>query len=333
MTIDVHTHYIPKSVLAMLRARDKPPFVDHADGRDWFHLPVGEVVLTPDYMDMADRIRFMDEVGVDAQLLSFAGLFGADSLPVAEALPILQAFNDHAAELCKTHPDRLGALAGIPFADMDAARAEYRRARIDLGLIGVVLPINYFLSREFAEQMRPVFDVVKELGGYVFLHPGPRPDQRPDLAAGAPPAYGDNLMHRNTLDVQSRVGHAMLTLLMTDFLDDYADVPIHVANLGGTLPAVVERLDNLSMERTPDAPLPSTQLRKVHIDCSSFGPHTLELAAHFFGADLILLGTDCPIFRTDRSLAAIEAADLTAAEKDGVRHGNAARLLADLWPL
>ena len=148
-----------------------------------------------------------------------------------------------------------------------------------------------------------------------------RPDQRPDLAAGAPPAYGDNLMHRNTLDVQSRVGHAMLTLLMTDFLDDYADVPIHVANLGGTLPAVVERLDNLSMERTPDAPLPSTQLRKVHIDCSSFGPHTLELAAHFFGADLILLGTDCPIFRTDRSLAAIEAADLTAAEKDGVRHG------------
>lgn len=333
MTIDVHTHYMPETVVDMLRTRTKAPWVDKDDdGSDVFHMPVGHLALPSDYTDMEQRLAFMDEVGVDAQLLSYAGLFGADSLPVNEALPILQAFNDHAAELMKANPKRFGCVAGLPFADMDAAVEEYRRGR-DIGLLGAVLPMNYFLDRKIVEEMRPIFEVAKETGGYLFLHPGPRPDQRPDLADGAPPAYGDNLMYRNSLDVQSRVGHSMVTLLMTDFLDGYEDVPIHVANLGGTLPGIVERFDNLSMTRDPNAPLPSTLLRKVHIDCSSLGRRSLEMAVHFFGADLIMLGTDCPIFSTERSLTAIETADISDADKHAIRHGNAARLLKDLMPL
>lgn len=334
MTIDVHTHFMPESVVEMLRARTKPPFVDtDVDGVDWFHLPVNKLRLTSDYIDMDARLAFMDEVGVDAQLLSFAGLFGADSLPTEEAMPIVQAFNDQAAQLMQAHPKRFGCLADLPFADMDAAVVEYRRARNELGLLGAILPINYFLSREVAEQIRPVFEVVKEIGGYLFIHPGPRPDQRPDLADGAPPPYGDSSMHRSSLDVQSRVGHAMVTLLMTDFLDDYPDVAVHVANLGGTLPGTIERMDHMSEQRLPDAPKPSSHLRKLHIDCSSLGPRSLEMAVHFFGAELIMLGTDCPIFRTDRSLAAIEAADITEDEKQAIRHDNAANLLGELWQL
>ena len=55
MTIDVHTHYLPEDVVEILRARDKPPFVDQTEGRQWLHMPVGQVVMTPDYTDMADR--------------------------------------------------------------------------------------------------------------------------------------------------------------------------------------------------------------------------------------------------------------------------------------
>ncbi|MDA0240401.1 MAG: amidohydrolase family protein [Proteobacteria bacterium] len=334
MTIDVHTHYMPETVVEMLRSRNKAPFVDKdSDGNDVFHMPVGHLALPSDYTDMDGRLAFMDEAGVDAQLLSYAGLFGADSLPVDEALPILQTFNDHAAGLMKAHPKRFGCVAGLPFADMDAAVEEYRRARNDLGLLGAVLPMNYFLDRKIAEEMRPIFEVAKEIGGYLFLHPGPRPDQRPDLADGAPPAYGDNLMYRNSLDVQSRVGHSMVTLLMTDFLGGYADVPIHVANLGGTLPGIIERFDNLSLTRAPDDPLPSTLLRNVHIDCSSLGRRSIEMAVHFFGAELIMFGTDCPIFSTERSLTAIATADISETEKQAIRHDNAARLLKGLWAL
>lgn len=333
MTIDVHTHYFPEAVLEMVENRTKPPRIERRDdGSKLFYLPVGSFAFTDDYVDMKARLTFMDEVGVDAQLLSFAGLFGADSLPVAEAQPILRAFNDHVATLQGDHPSRLGGLAALPFDDMATAVSEYRCARTELGLRGAVLPINYFLDLATAEKIRPVLEIADELGGHLFLHPGPRPDQRPDLADGAPPPYGDNLMHRNSLDVQSRVGHAMMTLSMTDILSGFSGFTLHVANLGGTLPPVLERMDHMRDQRAPDAPLPTTLARGLYVDCSSLSSKTLELTAHFLGADRIMLGTDCPIFETERTLAGIDNSSLSDADKKAIRHGNAAQLLADVWP-
>ena len=105
-----------------------------------------------------------------------------------------------------------------------------------------------------------------------------------------------------------------------------------VANLGGTLPDVIERIDHLSVTRTPDAPLPSSRARRVHVDCSSLGPRAIEIAAAVFGADHIVFGTDCPIFRTDWTFQAISRAQISETEKEGIRTANAARLLSPLWP-
>ena len=229
-------------------------------GGERLHLPVNVLALTEDYIDMDARLAFMDRMGVDAQLLSLAGLFGADSLPVEEAQPICETFNNEAAALQRSHPERFACLAALPFADMDAALAEYRRGR-ELGLVGAVLPMNFFDSLEQAERLRPLFDLAEALGGHLFLHPGPRPDQRPDLKAGTPAPFSDNGVYRSSLEVQNKVGQAMVTLLMTDFLDGYGNLTVHVANLAGTLPAIVERLDHIVITRDPDAPLPSSMMR------------------------------------------------------------------------
>jgi predicted TIM-barrel fold metal-dependent hydrolase len=49
-----------------------------------------------------------------------------------------------------------------------------------------------------------------------------------------------------------------------------------------------------------------------------------------FGADRVVLGTDCPIFDTDRTLAGIQKSRLSAADQALVMFGNAAGLLARL---
>ena len=54
------------------------------------------------------------------------------------------------------------------------------------------------------------------------------------------------MAERLALTVQHNVGHCAVTLLFSDFLTNYPDVSIHVANLGGTLPMVIERMDNVS---------------------------------------------------------------------------------------
>lgn len=328
MTIDVHTHFIPEPLADALRQRTTPPWIERLDdGSERIHMPIGALALNDDYWDMDRRRDFMDAHGIATQVLSFPGLFGLDSLPAEECGPLLTMFNDAASELTRAHPDRFLGLAALPFADMDAAVAEYRRGRAELGLGGAILPNNAFASRAHAEELRPLFDVAEELGGHLFIHPGRRPDEVPPGNVSGTSPFADSFIARQALGVQNNVAHCMVTLLFTDFLDPYEKLTLHVANLGGTLPMVIERMDHVATTRTPNEPLPSERARRVHVDISSLGPKSIRIAADVYGADRLLFGTDCPIFSTQWSQDAVANSGLSAAEQEGVLSKNAEALL------
>lgn len=330
MTIDLHTHYVSPALADALRKRSVPPRIETlADGTERFHLPVGFLQFGPEYIDMDARIAFMDGLGIRKQMLSFPGLFGVDSLTIGEAEPLLLPFNDDLAGLCRRWPDRFVGLAALPFADMERAVAEYIRARTELGLIGAILPNNGFLSIAEAQKFKPVFAAAQKYGGHLFIHPGRRPDQVPADPGKAPPfPFPDTVLHRQALSVQHDVANCMATLLFSDILDAYPDVSVHVANLGGTLPMVVERMDHVIRLRTDNGPLPSSRLRRVHVDCSSLGPRSIEIAVAMYGADRIVFGTDCPIFRTDWSLEAVRTAKISELAREQILYRNAEALMA-----
>lgn len=329
MSIDMHTHFVPVQMAAALRKRTEPPWIETlSDGTERIHLPIGALAFGVDYSDMDARIDFMDARQVDRQLLSFPGLFGLDSLPAADSGQLLSAFNDEVAGLCQAHPDRFSGLAALPFADIDQAVAELRRGCRDLGLVGAILPNNAFLNIAEAEKLRPVFDAGNDLGVHFFIHPGRRPDQVPPPGTVAASPFADLAFARQALDVQANVAHATATLLFSDFLDDYSNVTVHMANLGGTLPMVIERMQHVAETRGIDGDMPMSRTRRLYVDCSSLGARALELAVSIFGADRIVMGTDCPIFSTDWTLAAIRDARIEDAERQAILHGNAERLLA-----
>jgi len=326
--IDLHAHYVPAALADAFRARRDPPWIERAaDGAELLHLPIGRLAFGSDFVDMAARIAFMRRTGIDRQLLSFPGLFGLDSLPVADCLPLLAAFNDDAAQLCARHAERFAALAAVPLADMDAAVREYRRARA-LGLCGVILPVNGFVSVAEAQRYRPLLDAVARSGGHVFIHPGRRPDEVPSPGSPEPEyPFPDNVLARQALSVQDRVAAAMVTLLFSDVLDPWPSLTVQVANLGGTLPMVLERIDHAVALRDPQAILPSSRTRRVHVDCASLGPRAIEIAVATFGADRIVFGTDCPIFSTERTLAAVRAARISDSDRRALLDDNANALL------
>tara|TARA_B100000214_G_scaffold339517_1_gene285355 strand:- start:50 stop:919 length:870 start_codon:yes stop_codon:yes gene_type:complete len=288
-------------------------------------------MLSDAYYDMNARLSYMDMLGVNRQILSFPGLFGVDSLPIGDCADLLAGFNDHVAGIAGARPTRFSGLAALPLADMDEAVREYRRARLDLGLVGAILPVNLLVSVDHAASLAPVFAAAQELGGHLFVHPGRRADEVPPAGTAQKPSpYVDNISARLALAVQDRCAAAMVTLVFSDFLEAYPDVSLHVANLGGTLPMVVERMDQVTLTRTPGDSAPSSFLRRVHVDCSSLGPRAIEIAAAFYGADKILFGSDCPIFMTDWSLDAVANTRLCDADKHAIREGNAARLFKTL---
>jgi predicted TIM-barrel fold metal-dependent hydrolase len=98
--------------------------------------------------------------------------------------------------------------------------------------------------------------------------------------------------------------------------------------MGGTLPMVIERMDNVVLTRTPEAPLPSSKATRVHADCSSLGPRALEIAIALYGADRIVFGTDCPIFSTEIAKATVANASISEEDRQAIRSGNAEKLLS-----
>lgn len=330
MPVDMHAHYLPQALADQLRRRRLPPCIETLPhGAERLHLPIGTLAFSVAYMDMEARIGFLDQVGVQRQLLSLGGLLGIHSLPLAEAAPLTRVFNDDVGGLCRRYPDRFLGLAALPLADTDAAVSELRRARRELRLIGAILPVNAFVTVAEAEKLRPVFAAAEELGAHIFVHPGRRPDEVPrDPNRAQLSVPRDNDLARRALDVQSKLAEAMITLLFSDFLDAYPNVSVQVANLGGTLPAVIERMDNVAKLRTPDDILPSSRLRRVYVDCASLGPRAIELAVACYGPDRIVLGSDCPIFRADWVLTAVRETRLAEDERNMILERNAAELIA-----
>ena len=325
--IDLHAHWVPPLLVEALRERKGlvPRIELLPEGKERLVMPIGILNFNEHYEDPLIRLELMSSLGVVKQMLSLPGLFGVDSLPLEQATPLVRTFNDACAELCRTYPQHFSGLASLPWANIDAAVAELRRARLELGLLGAILPVDAFRSEATAARLLPLFEIGEELGAHFFVHPGRTPD------SGALPASPpDHDLARRALEVQHEVGQAMVTLLLSDFLSPWRNITVQVANLGGTFPAVVERMDHMLQLRDPSQDLPSSRTRGVWVDCSSLGSQAIQQAVAVFGADRVVLGTDCPIFDGDKTLTSILQSSLSEADRELIIHGNASTLLARL---
>ena len=325
--IDLHAHWVPPLVAQALRERKGlvPRIETLSDDTERLVMPIGVLNFNENYINPLIRLQLMSRLGVAKQMLSLPGLFGIDSLPLAQATPLVRAFNDACAELCRTYPANFCGLASLPWANIDAALGELRRARLELGLLGAILPVDAFRSEATASGLIPIFELGEELGAHFFIHPGRMHD-----SGALPAAPPDHDLARRALAVQHEVGEAMVTLLLSDFLKPWRNITVQVANLGGTFPAVVERMDHMLQLRDPSRALASSRARGVWVDCSSLGTQSIQQAAAVFGADRIVLGTDCPIFDGAKTIASIVQSNLSKVDQESILHDNAAALLERL---
>jgi predicted TIM-barrel fold metal-dependent hydrolase len=323
--IDLHAHWLPPVMAEALRQRHKQvPRIDtFADGSEQMVMPTGTLTFSADYTAASQRLAHMDRMGVGKQMLSLPGLFGIDGLPLDQSAPLVRIFNDACAGLCQAYPERFCGLAALPWVNLDAAVAELRHARLKLGLLGAILPVEAFHCEASAARLLPLFEAAEDLGALFFVHPGRMPG-----SSALPLTSPDHDWTRQALAVQHDVGQAMVTLLLSDFLRPWRNIAVQVAHLGGSFAAVVERMDPMQSLRDPTRALPSRRTRAVWVDCSSLSPRTLEQAVAVFGADRVVLGTDGPVGDASKTISAIRHSRLSTADQALILQGNAAGLLA-----
>lgn len=326
--IDMHAHWTPAELADALRERTREPhIIRNAQGMEVLKTRTGEVPLSEAFDDVDEHLAQMDRLGVTTSVLSLIGPHcWIESQPLEQSVKLCRMFNDRMSEICRQHPGRFTAYAALPLVDITAAAAELDRAMGLTGIIGAQIPGNGFLTAKDAEKMRPLMEAANRRKAMLFIHHGPMPGD-------AFPKYtsGDNLRRRNgTLDMQTSLSSVMVTLCLTDYLDAYPDVTIHVHNLGGNIPYEVERMDHRSLLDTPKEELPSQRFRraKVYVDCNSFGPRAIEAGVRTYGAERIVCGTDGSEFGCTWTSKALAEADISQDERDMILHRNAKAMLA-----
>jgi aminocarboxymuconate-semialdehyde decarboxylase len=329
MTIDMHSHIIPKGLADALRARTKPPMIIRGDdGKEYMNsLLNSRAALTPGFDSIEHRLADMDKNGVSHAVLSNQ-LQDIASLPLEDSVPLCRAYNDAISAACVQYPERLNAFAALPVESVEAAAAELERALSLPGIVGCIVPGDAFLTAKRAEKFAPLLEVADRHRAIILAHYGRLPN---DPEAPQPDLSDNRRLRIGTLDMQARISSTMLTFCLTDFAKKYPNVTMMTHNLGGNVPFEVERMDHRSLVDDPKGTeLPSKRIRESNFicDCNSLGARSIEMAVGVYGADKIVFGSDGTDFGMDWTHKAINDAKISDAEKDLIRAGNAKRAIA-----
>ena len=306
-TIDVHAHCVVMEAVTLLGRK-------LAD----FRGPGMAIVAT-------DRIREMDEQGIDVEALSINPFwYAADRDLAAQAVKIQ---NERLAELCAAHPDRFVAFATLALQFPDLARQQLEEAVKKLGLRGAAIGGNV-AGVEFSDpKFHPVWAKAEELGVVLFIHPQSPPEIAQRLKGNG---WLSNVIG-NPLDTTIALQH----LIFEGTLDRFPGLKVCAAHGGGYLPSYAPRSDNgcrVAPEECDSGitlkKKPTEYLRQLYFDSLVFTSEALRHLAAEVGTSQIVMGTDHPIPWQSRAVDHIvDTPTLSDAERVAILGGNAARLL------
>lgn len=269
------------------------------------------------------RIDYMDQHGIDVQVLSpLPELFAYWFEPQQTAL-ICRHINDVLAGMVDAHPQRFAALGSLPMNDPASAIAEAGRLK-SLGFSGVEIGSNINGISPVDPQFSEVFAALHELDLAVFVH-GVRPATEGRLVGPGVLAPIVGIPMDTALCVSSFIGANMLQRL--------PDLRVAFSHGGGALGAVIDRFEHVwrvmpeLRQSLPNGPL--SEARRFYYDILTFGHEYTRFMLQKIGSEQLFVGTDFPAggMGLMDPKAFVEELGLSADEFERLVHLNARRFL------
>ena len=322
--LDLHTHYYPPIYFEKIRDLPSEFSFDKS--------PSGQTIIkyrgarffgvTPPMTDVAKRLEDMDRVGIDVEVVSLStpNVFFTDAQHQPE---IARLTNDAYAELIAQHPARFKGFASIPMDAPDAALTELHRAINELKLNGVILLSNIGGKPLTSPEYRPFFAEANRMKLCILLHPMLPSNTEPFREYVLGPIVG--FMFDTTL--------AVARMCFDGMLREFPDIRWIVGHLGGSVPYLMERMDNGWRDfpecRAKIDELPSSYLKRLYYDTVNFNPHMLKMVREMIGADRMVLGSDYPhlLGSIERAVTSIESLEIPEEEKRRIFEGTAMSIL------
>jgi aminocarboxymuconate-semialdehyde decarboxylase len=310
--VDVHAHCVIPEVADVVKGT---PFASSAETR-----ARGQNLMGP------DRIRAIDQLGIDVQVLSINGYWFYAATDRDLAAKIVKVHDEKLAEWCNAHADRYVALSSVAlqFPDLAADQLEYAVKK--LGARGAAIG-GHVLGEDISlPKYDPFWAKAQELGVMVFMHP-----------QGA-----ENVIKQDALkgrgDLGNIIGNPLETtifltrMMFNGAFDRFPNLKICAAHGGGYLPSYLGRTE-VACDVRPNADCankkkPSDYLKsQVLVDTIVISPEGLRHLAAEVGTGQVVFGTDMPFNWHSNVDLVLNAPFLSDAEKEAILGGTLVKLL------
>src|ERR1700684_1085144 len=273
------------------------------------------------------RLAEMDQFGIDMHLLSLTApgvqMFDADTATELAALA-----NDRLAEICRRHPTRFSGLASFAPQSPKRAAKEMERAIKKLKLNGFIL--NSHTHNEYLDNPKyfPILEAAEDLDGCIYIHP-----RAPSDGLAAPfRDYGlDSAQWGYGIEVST---HAV-RMMVSGVFDRFPKLKICLGHMGEAVHFWLWRLDYMNKNAQNRGSAPKLKLkiseyfkRNFVITTSGQESHlALDFSIKALGIDNVLWAIDYPYQPSAPAVSFMDSAPVSAAEREKLYHGNAARIL------
>lgn len=279
----------------------------------------------PRLLDLEDtRLAEMEANGVDVHVLSLAAP-GVQMLERDVAVSLARLSNDKLSDVIRRHPARFAGLACFAPQDPAAAAKEMERAIHSLKLNGFL--VNSHTNNVYLDDQRcwPILEAAEALGAPLYIHP-----RAPSDGMAAP--FQDYRMEGAIWGYGMETGTHAVRLMLSGVLDRFPRLRIVLGHMGEALPFWLWRLDYMASPGSRAAlrnSLKPSEYMPRNFSLTTSGledPLALRYVIEKIGVERVMWAIDYPFQQTAASVAFIESAPLSEAEREQIAHRNAERI-------
>lgn len=292
--LDIHAHHVGKPVIDRINAEGATHDVKVVKSEDGStRISVGGrltgMPLIPPLSDETARLKWMDEAGIDVQLLSGWMDLAGYHLSTEAGQWLARVQNEALAEMVAQRPDRYAAAAMVPLQDAALAATELRHAVQTLGHRAVQIGARVEEEGLDAPQFDAFWATAQELHVPVIIHPA-------DLAV--PPRIRRLFLHI-LVGNPSETTFAAAALLLGGVFDRFPKLRVLLVHGGGCVPYQFGRIDRGRITAPPFAkgsvknPL-GQYANNLYYDTVLHDDAAFQYLIARVGAGQVALGSDYP---------------------------------------
>ena len=326
LTIDVHTHVVPREFPRYLGTAVDVPWPSmvpaHACHR---HVMVsGKVYRTVSHQcwDCAVRQKDMQGLGTARQVLSPMPELLSYWFPAQDGAAICRFLNETIAAMVAEAPSAFVGLAAVPLQDVALAIAELDHAVHTLGLRGVEIGGNINEDVIGQPKFLPFFEAAVAWGAAVFVHPL-RPAGMNRLVG--PPAL------EQAVAFPGETGLAAASMITGGTLARLPGLRIAYSHGGGSFQSLLPRMQHAWCQLPglrEQFIEPVKAARSMYYDDLVYDAATICRLVDVFGDTQVMVGTDYPFSIMDNEpIGRLESTGLPPDAIRRLRSVNAARWL------